>query len=507
MNQLADIDNTSRLDTQQLIHYGAASSGFFCSTFFPNTARMKMPEFSEDVWRRLESRRRLVSLQMFRGSGKTSTLRMYTAKRIAYGFARTVLYIGKSEGHAIRSISWIRKQVDNNRLFADTFKLRAGDKWQDVEAEIYHEAEDTPIWLMAMGMTGSVRGVNRDDFRPDLIVCDDIIDDENAGTEEQREKLETRLYGAIIESLAPASESPDAKLVMLQTPIHRDDASMKTEKDKSWSFARYGCWTPETMNLPINKQKSIWPERWSDEVLQQEKRAAIQRNKLSVFTREKECRITTPELAAFKPDWLQHFEELPEEGVRVLVLDPVPPPSDKQIEQGLEKKDFECLHVVQRTGDKFYSVHYELSRGHEPTWTISTLFSLYLKYHPQRVVIESVAYQRTLSWLVKQAQEQQKLWFPIKELDDKRSKYNRIVDALAGTGAAGKLFVRYSADALHQQFQDYPRVSHDDCIETFAIGVAELNTPWGKEASQAVAGQQDYDDDEDDEVMNCWGAP
>ena len=112
--------------------------------------------------------------------------------------------------------------------------------------------------MLCVGITGSIRGINFDDFRPDLIVIDDVIDEENSATVEQRIKIEDLILGALKDSLAPATECPDAKLVMLQTPLNREDASCKALKDDEWVSAVFGCWTPETAGLALNQQESSW---------------------------------------------------------------------------------------------------------------------------------------------------------------------------------------------------------------------------------------------------------
>ncbi len=174
------------------------------------------------MWNALEDPRyRYVAMECFRDSAKTTILRTYAAKRIAYGMSKTILYISGNEGHAVRSVQWLRAQVEKNHLFASTFGLERGRKWQENEAEIFRATENDTAWIFGAGITSaSLRGINFDDYRPDLIILDDAINDENAGTEEQREKIFTLIATAIKRSLAPASEEPNAKLVFLNTPIH-----------------------------------------------------------------------------------------------------------------------------------------------------------------------------------------------------------------------------------------------------------------------------------------------
>lgn len=462
------------LSRAELMQLGAIDNAFFSKTFFAKTVRMAVPAFHLRMWQLLESSSRLVNLQVFRDGAKTTLCRIYTAKRVAYGTSRTILYVGKSEAHAARSVRWIRRQVETNRIFTETFGLRPGKKWQDTECEIYHQLDELPITILALGITGSTRGVNIDDYRPDLIVVDDVVDEENSATPEQRKKVDDLLYGALKNSLAPASEAPDAKMVMLQTPLNRDDVSVKAFNDPEWQSARFGCWTADTEHLPAGQQESVWPERYSTAVLRREKELAAGRNQLSVFLREKECRIVSPETSAFRASWLRFYDFAPE-GMQVLMaIDPVPPPSEKQIASGLRDKDYEAIVVAGRKGGDVFLLEYVLNRGHDPSWTTAEFFRLALKWRPQRIIIESIAYQRVLSWLLRRAMEAQRIFFAIEEYSDRRSKSIRIVDALNGLAANGKLWIRHEHTDFLQQFTDYPDVNHDDLLDATAIVVAAL---------------------------------
>ena len=457
---------------EEIVALGMEDSIFFSRQFFPKTIRQQSPPFHREIWDLIDGKDRLVNIQVFRGGAKTTLLRVYAAKRIAYGLAHTILYIGKSEGHAIRSVKWLRRQIEYNNPFAQVFGLRKGDKWQDIECEVYHGTDRYPIWIMAMGITGSIRGINQDDFRPDLIIVDDVIDEENSATPEQRDKISNLIHGALKESLTPASESVDAKMVMLQTPLNREDASTVALKDDEWVSATFGCWTAASRDLPNEKQESIWPERWASEVLRSEKSAAVKRNKLSLWMREKECRIVSPESTAFKADWLEYYELLPEHHQMriVMAIDPVPPPSDIQIAKGMQKKDYEVLAVVGKYDGDFYLLEYASNRGHEPNWTVSEFMRLARKWKPRMVLVEGVAYQRTLAWILKQEMQRQGRYYAVHAFDDKRKKFDRIVDCLSGPASEGHLFVDPTQGDFIQQFTEYPAVTHEDVLEAVAVG-------------------------------------
>jgi hypothetical protein len=74
-----------------------------------------------------------------------------------------------------------------------------------------------------------------------------------------------------------------------------------------------------------SKQESSWPERFTSIELRADKKAAIRRNKLSIFAREMECRLVSRETASFRPTWLLIRDyEKPRGCFSVLGIDPGP---------------------------------------------------------------------------------------------------------------------------------------------------------------------------------------
>lgn len=407
------------------------------------------------------------------------------AKQTAYGLSRTVLYLGLSQDKALQSVRWMRRQIEHNSKFTEAYSLKPGKKWQDTECEIRHDALGQTTTLIAYGVTGSVRGVNIDDWRPDLIIADDILNEENTATKEQRTKMSALLYGALIRSLSPATESPHAKLVMLQTPMGKEDASTKALKDPGWLNLQVGCWSYATADLPTEEQESVWEERFPSKTLREEKRLDIGRNKASVWYREMECKITSPETSSFMAGWLKFYDLTPERSQMTIVIgiDPVPPPSDTQIAKDLEGKDYEAFAVWGAYNDEYYLLEYSQNRGHDPEWSVNEFFRLGLKWQPQRFVVETVGYQKTLEWIFRQAMRMRRIYFVVTPLDDSRSKHDRIKDAFAGPASTGTINVRANHTDFIEQFNDHPMLAHDDLIDACSMALMHLLPRTGRAVS------------------------
>lgn len=467
-----------------LVSLCAVDPELYCQNFFPRAFRQKSPPFADDLWQPLENpNARLVNLICFRGSSKTTRLRGFASRRIAYGVSRTILYIGASERDAIRSVTWIRNQVDRNKLWAGTFGLEPGNKWEETQIEITHKTFGHTIWVLAAGITGSLRGINFDDYRPDLIIVDDPQTDESAATELQREKITDLILGAVKNSLASAVEEPNAKMVMAITPQHKEDVSQKALVDAQWTNRVFPCWTRETINLPVDKQESIWPELHPTATLRADKLASMQRNKLSTFLKEMECRLVSPEASAFKTTWLRMREVgiSPPRGIpAVLAIDPVPPPSPQQIAKALGNKDFEAHYVWGRWNGEYHLLDYARNRGHEPSWSVSTAFSLMRKWRCMRCVFDAVAYQRTLKWIFEQEMKRRGHYFSVVPIADGMKKYARITGTMSGLATAGLLWIGAEHTVFAEQFESYGPLytGHDDDLDASALALQDLANPF-----------------------------
>lgn len=472
---------------QEVVELGAADTELFGRAFFPRAFRNAAPPMHREMDQLLDSTARFVFMEVFRGGAKTTRFRVYAAKRIAYNISRTILFVSKSQGHAAKNLRWIRRAIVKDERtkeltdFAKVYGLRPGDKWNDEELQIHHGTEDDIIWVVGLGVTGSVRGLNFDDFRPDLILVDDIVDEENSASDEGRKKIRSLVMGALKHSLAPAIDNALAKMVVAQTPLAFGDLSDTLRRDPEFKAVRFGCWTKETENLPIQMRKSAWEARFPTEDLQKQYHAAVAKNELSIFSREMETKVISEEEAKFKPEWLKYFGEGMDEPEpdhnqlwTVMAIDPTPPPSAAQLAKGNTGKDFEALAVVGKLRGKIYLLEVSANRGHDPTWTVGEFVRLASRWRPQQVIVESVAYQRTLAWLLKQAMKKLGRYWPIVEVDDKRSKASKIVDGLKGVTSEGAFYCRPEQTTFIDQFSKYAKVEFDDELEAVAIASGAL---------------------------------
>lgn len=448
---------------QEAMLLGAADPAYFARYFFSRAIKQGTPEFHYAMWAALtDPQWRHVAIKVFRGGAKTTLLRIFTAMRIAYGISRTILYVSEAQSHSAKSITWLKKAVEYNYPFANTFGLRPGAKWTEEDIEILHGPLGHSVRVIAHGITGQNRGINIDDYRPDLIVVDDPCDEENTATKEQRDKTSSLFFGALEKSLAPRSESADAKMVLLQTPLHREDLIESCMKDPQWSSLAFGCFD--------ERGNSRWPQRFPTEELLMDKEAHIRRNQLSLWMREMECSVISPEKRAFKEEWVRYWDTIPEEMLVYMAIDPAPPLSDVARAKGYDR-DWQAMVVVGRYKGKAFVLEVSLAKDQNPEQTAMEFFRLATKWRPRAIGVESIAYQRVLAVFLRQKMAQTGKYYFIQELTDRRKKDDRIRQALVGIASAGQLYFHRSHTELVQQFLDYPETSHDDALDALAMAM------------------------------------
>lgn len=451
----------------ELVTLCAADTQLYCRTFFPQAFREKSPPFHREIDELLESRRhRHVGIEVFRGGAKTTKLRAYTSKRIAYGISRTILFVSDSQSHSMKSLQWLRKAVEHNVRWRSIYGLSRGKKWTDELIEIQHNGFGHTVTVVALGITGQVRGVNIDDYRPDLIVVDDPCNEENTGTPEQRKKTNDLFFGALEKSLTPPTECPDAKMVLLQTSLNREDLINSCHLDTTWHTKKYGCFD--------ENGASRWPTRFPTDFLLAEKQSHANRGNLLLWLREMECMLADEETADFKEDWLRYWDEQDIEPgmVTYLAIDPVPPPSDVQIARGLERKDEEVISVIGVKDGEYFLLEEAASKDHTPEWTVANFFRLLDKWKPIKARVEGVAYQRTLKWILERAMAERKRFVQVDAVTDTRKKRHRILQAFSGIASQKRFFIHRSMLTFKEQFVSYPQVSHDDRLDAAAMAIS-----------------------------------
>lgn len=496
------------LSREELFRLCAVDGVFYSRTFFPKTFRQGSPAFHRDFWTKVEDPAYdFFAAEVFRGAGKTTLARSFISKRIAFGLTRNTLAVAISESMAIHTVTWLRKQIENNTFWTETFGLRKGKKWTDDWIEIYNEPFDCVINVIAKGMTSGLRGLNLDDWRPDTIYCDDICNEENTATPEQRNKTYELVFGAMVPSLAPKSEAPHRKFVLTNTGLHKEDAIYKAHEDPSFVTVKY----PKIVEIN-GVEQSAWEERFSTEEVLKEREEYKIRNQNFVWLREYGCKIISRETSPLDATRLRRYKTLPTNLVVSTALDPATSALNPNVKKAgrLHKTAAATWGMDKRTGDLFL-LSYFSQRNVDPDEMWTWLADNYRTFRPQYIGAETVAFQKMLKWYLQKKMQEDRLYFVIREINDKRAKSARIIQAHSGLGGMGKLHIGENHHEFHSQYEAWTEGTDIDLLDASAMAISMLN-PWMIQGSGGNTLEHDeegnYDDEKDiPEIEYEGGAP
>jgi len=461
---------------------------FYGQHYFPKTVRQETPDFHHELADVLDSNAyEKIAAKVFRGGAKTSWARILLSKRIAYSISRTILIVSETAEHSYESVKWLKRAVERKDHWATDFGLLAGNDYENPETKERYTWRDDKIQIVCTntldvngrpvvvtivgtGIFGQSRGLNIEDYRPDFILLDDVQDEDNAKTAEQREKVNSRIYGAIVNTLTPRSENPTATILMLQTPLNQFDAIEMAKKDPEWKYLEYSCFD-ET-------GRSRWEARLPTAELLRKKQGFIARNQLSLWMREMEVTVISSELSIFVNEWFlnntwAHKNELPEDMVVYLGIDPTPPPkpNEQKSSDALRKLDNTVFTVIGCRKRHVYVLEVYACKSPLPIEFMNKFFELCGRWRPRKVGFESVLFARTYAYSLNDAMIQRRSFFQIECIEDRRSKSNRIRDEISEIAFQGQLHVKNDMSDLLAEALQYPDVSHDDYLDSLSIAL------------------------------------
>lgn len=229
---------------------GAIDLEFFGRAYFPHYFSRPSPEFHREldaIWQqgvlkgrypltaadtktisRLPGVRRAVAAP--RGHAKTTDLTFKgTMHSTLYGYKHYPIIISDSSEQAEGFLDNIRVEFEENTAILEDFGALAGSVWRSNVL-----LTKTNIKIEAIGSGKKIRGRKHRNWRPDLIILDDVENDENVRTPEQRSKLKNWFDKAV-------SKCGDdyTDIIYIGTLLHYDSLLAKTLTNPAYRSIKY----------------------------------------------------------------------------------------------------------------------------------------------------------------------------------------------------------------------------------------------------------------------------
>jgi len=165
-----------------------------------------------------------------RGHAKSTNLTFKdTLHAILYEYKHYPLILSDSSDQAEGFLADTKTELEDNTNIREDFGSLQGRVWKTNVI-----ITSTDIKVEAIGSGKKVRGRRHRNWRPDLIVLDDVENDENVTTREQRKKLENWFYKAV-------SKAGDTytDIMYIGTMLHFDSLLAKVLKNPEYHSVKY----------------------------------------------------------------------------------------------------------------------------------------------------------------------------------------------------------------------------------------------------------------------------
>ena len=163
---------------------------------------------------------------------------------VLYRYKHYILILSDTYPQAASFLEAISDELEENEAITEDFGNIVGNVWREDVI-----VTKTKIKIQAKGAGQKVRGLKHKNWRPDLIVLDDIENDENVRTPEQREKLKNWFYKAVSKCVDTYTD-----FVYIGTVLHYDSLLVNVMNNPEYNSVKYKA----VLNFSASPLWNIW---------------------------------------------------------------------------------------------------------------------------------------------------------------------------------------------------------------------------------------------------------
>ena len=319
---------------------------YFGRAYLPHYFIRKSPHFHEEldeIWEKgvmkdLNPTKEARTISRMKGSRNVTAAPRGHAKStnftfkddlhaILYGYKHYIIILSDSSEQAEGFLEDIKTELEENANIIMDFGSLKGDKaWRSGVI-----LTSTNIKVEAIGSGKKVRGRRHRNWRPDLIVLDDIENDENVNTPDQRRKLKSWFEKAVSKAGDPYTD-----IMYIGTILHYDSLLNNVLQNPRYKAKKYRAVISEAVNTKLwDEWESIYTNLFDEdheaharkfyeeheadmllgtEVLWEEKLSYYDLMEVKIsegeasFNSELQNDPIDPDNATFNPEWFDYYE-------------------------------------------------------------------------------------------------------------------------------------------------------------------------------------------------------
>lgn len=207
---------------------------------------------------------------------------------------RNCMIVGASQPKAQERLHAIRRIYEKNEIGREVFGSVRGQPWGDDKIELA-----TGQTVIALGRGQAIRGTKNEDFRPDLIIVDDIEDMVSVSTPEGRKKVSDWF----VDELLPSGD-PDLRVRMLANDMHPECLANSLAKPGSGFVVKRYPWV--YLDNDTGAETATWPDRFPLDHVHKTRDQYFSQGKASLYNSNYLCRSESPEDKPFQREMFRY---------------------------------------------------------------------------------------------------------------------------------------------------------------------------------------------------------
>lgn len=237
----------------------------------------------------------------FRGSAKSTlvSLSYVIWSIIGKQNIKFILLISQTHGQVKQLLANIKSEFESNELLKRDFGPfeDPNEIWRS--DSLILPKYGTKVMIASLGE--SVRGYKHEQYRPQIVILDDIEDNNSIRTKDSRDKT----YKFITSEVIPGGDT-ETKFMLVGNLLHSDSVVMRFKKEiengnRDGVIKLYPFW---------NKDKiPLWSEKFNTKESVEKLKKRVGNDK--VFRQEYLLEIVSDEQQIIEREWIKHYDKLP----------------------------------------------------------------------------------------------------------------------------------------------------------------------------------------------------
>ncbi|MCA9386213.1 hypothetical protein KC717_06220 [Candidatus Dojkabacteria bacterium] len=423
---------------------------WFARYYFRKYFQYDTPDIHRE-WINLYSNESRIAIACPRGHAKSTWFSLiFVLHAILFEKKRFIILLSDTQKQAEAFLGQIIEELETNESIIKDFGRVAGyvpplasDKKKWTMSDI---VTITDIRVMAFGFGAKLRGLKHHQYRPDLIVLDDVENDQSVRTKEQRDKYKSTFRKSILNL-----GDEETQIVVIGTILHFDSLLNDIISNPPPGYVT-------KLYKAIEDGAPLWGSRWTIESLE------LKKKEIGSIAFEQEYMnnpMSDGERIFIPQKWHEgvDFKKMKVFGYLDLAI------SEK------ETADYTAIVPIAKDNNGLlYQLPGEQIRG-DIHAQLELVFKLHEKYKFASLGIEDVAYQKAFYQVLTRESAKRNIYdLKARPIKVDKDKIRRAVDVqhLVENGTIHF----YKNDFVFQdQLMTFPLGAHDDLVDSFVGGI------------------------------------